>query len=338
MKKTIFLFFSFVVLASAARAPKLQKLRVYLDWISNVEFAGMYTAEEQGLYTKRGLKVERIFKDLSIIERVCNKEAEVGLVSAHDLFDVKKNYCGAKAFAAKYQLNPNSIVVPMSSKIKSIKNLKGKRLGVFSTNETNMYRAMLSYHGLTLEDVTLVEVDTFDESEIIELFKKNKIDAIIAWEFNWTITFSLLKFPVRVFPGYENGLNFYGIVYIARADTLEKQSDLLVKFLESTFEGWRMVYKNPVKVADHVVKNYYPSDRYINKSRELTLKQQKAELVLRKRYFLHGTDLLHIGVMNDLRWQQSFDVAKETGFLTFKNNPQPQQFYTKAIIQRLYPQ
>ncbi len=336
IKIVLYSFFALCTLGMAKAPEEIKKLSVYLDWFPNVEFAGMFFADEHGLYAKRGIQVERVFKDLNIIERVCNNEADIGMVSAHDLFDIKKNPCGAKAFAAKYQLNPNSIVVPANSQIYSIKDLKGKKLGIFSSNETNMYKAMLAYNGIELSDVQLVEVKTFKESEIIKLFKRSKIDAIIAWEFNWTITFSLLKFPVRVFPGYENGFNFYGIVYFARPETILNKEDLLLNYLSATLEGWRKVFEKPSGVVEHIVDTYYPKQSYINASKLLTARQQRAELRLRKRYFLHGTDIHHMGTMSNLRWQQSFRTAKNYGFLTFTHNPQPKDFYTNKILKRLY--
>ncbi len=58
--------------------------------------------------------------------------------------------------AAKY----TSVVVPTGSDIKSIKDLKGKKVGVsVGTNYHKVLLYFLKYHGLTVNDITLVNMD-----------------------------------------------------------------------------------------------------------------------------------------------------------------------------------
>lgn len=292
-----------------------QKIRVYLDWFPNVEFAGMYVAMKNGFYEREGIEVEPVFTDLDIIPRVLRGEADIGLHSAHDLIRHRAEGAPIKAFAAKYQLNPNSIIVGEESGIHSVKDLKGKTLAVFSPQETDMYRIMLQNSNLKLTDVKFKKVTTFKETELIDLLKKHEVDGMIAWEFNWTLTFALLGYPVHVFPGYENGFHFYGITYFAKEDYIASHRDLLRKFLRATFEGWREVYKDPEKHAEYVVENKFPKDRYINGSKELTLKQQKLELRLRKKYFFQGVSSNRLGAMSAFHWQRSLEIAKTSGMI-----------------------
>ena len=46
-----------LTLGEAADAAELKKVRLYLDWFLNVEFAGVYAAMEKGCYKNAGIEV-----------------------------------------------------------------------------------------------------------------------------------------------------------------------------------------------------------------------------------------------------------------------------------------
>lgn len=309
MVKTLFIAFLLFASSTAFGKP-LTPLRVYLDWFPNVEFSGIFVAKEKGYYEREGIDVIPVFNGLDIIPSVLKGQADIGMDSAHDLIRHIGQHDAIKAFSAQYQLNPNSILVGKDSGISSVRDLKGKTIGVFSDQEYDMFRIMLASNNLKMTDVQFKPVKTFKEAEIIELMRKHEFDAIIAWEFNWTVTFPLLGYSVRVFPGYENGFHYYGIVFFAPTPYIEKNRELLAKFLRATYDGWREVYKDSDAVAEHIVDKYFPKDRYINGSRETTLKQQKTELRLRQRYFQEGVGMSRIGQMSRFKWQNSLEISK----------------------------
>ena len=311
---------------------KLQPLRVYLDWTPNIEFAGMYAALEKGWYEKVGIDLKMVFEGLDIIPNVLKGKADIGMHSAHDLINYVEKGSTLKAFAAQYQLNPNSIVVGKNSGINSVKDLKGKVLGVFSPQEYGMFQIMLEYNGLSLSDVKFKDIKTFRESEIIDLLKSGTVDAIIAWEFNWTVTFALLGYDVRVFPGYDNGFDYYGIVFFAPEEYIQNNSNLLKRFLKVTFDGWREVYKRPEYYAKFVVDQYYPKESYINGSRDLTYKQQLLELRLRKKYFMEGVGEKYIGMMSAFRWNKSLKISKKFGLIPATSRLKAEDLFDQSIM------
>ena len=317
---------------NSARAAKPQKLRVYLDWYPDVEFTGMYVALKNGKYKEAGIDLEMVFEGLDIIPSVINGKADIGMHSAHDLIRWTSKNKGLKAFSAQYQLNPNSIVVGKDSNISSVKDLKGKTLGIFSSQEYDMYRIMLGFHGLKLGDVKFKKIKTFKEAEIVKLMQSKVIDAVIAWEFNWTITFPLLGYEVRVFPGYDNGFHFYGIVFFAPENFIKKNTELLAKFLKITYDGWRDAYKDPEYFANFVVENHIAKERYINGSKEITQKQQFLELTLRQRYFLEGVGEAGIGRMSRFKWEKSLDISKRYGLVPKNSSLRAEDLYDDSVM------
>jgi len=301
--------------AAAPPAKKLDTLRVYLDWSMNVEFAGEYAALKKGWYAEEGIDPKFVFDGIEIIPNVMKGMADIGMQSGHDIIRHIGQGTKIKAFSAKYQISPDSIVVNQDSEIRAIKDLKGKRVGVFSTQEYDMFRVMLGSAGLTMQDVTFVPIKTFVETEIIALMRAKTVDAIIAWEFNWTTSFALLGHKLRVFPGYENGFHFYGITYFGPTAFVDKNRDLLRRFLRATYRGWQEVYRDPDHYAARVVDDWYPKDRYIAGSRDLTLQQQRLELRLRKKYFFEGVGRDGIGTMSRWKWSKAIEIARRAGMV-----------------------
>lgn len=331
MKMRSFIFSVTLLFTGAAHA---EKLRVYLDWFPNAEFAGMFVAKQKGWYKDASIELETVFNGLDIIPNVLKGDADIGMDSAHDLIKHINRGAKIKAFAAQYQLNPNSIAVPKDSPIRSIRDLKGKKLGIFSPQEYEMYRVMLGNSELTLKDVLFVPIKTFQPEELIEIFKSKKVDAFIAWEFNWTITFALLGYEVKVFPGYQNGFHYYGIVYFAPEKFIQKKTALLARFLSVTRRGWTEVYKNPEFYAAQIVEQVYPKKFYIGGSKDLTLKQQILELRLRKKYFYEGVGPGGMGMMTDFSWKRSLEISKQFGILPEESLLKPEDFYVDTILRK----
>lgn len=324
-------------LQASAPEAKLDRLVLYLDWIPNVEFAGMFFGIDKGWYKQAGIDLQFIHHDLNIVDRVVSGEADIGMESSPRLISAIASGSPVRTFAVQYQLNPNSILVRDRRDIQHPKDLRGKKLGIFAPQDIDMFRVMLGYHGIQIDKRNLVPMNSFKELDIIEALKTNKVDAIIAWEFNWSVSFALLGFQSRIFPGYDNGFHFYGVSFFARKEFIDRNLDLLTRFMEVTLRGWKAVYKDPDRIADLVVENYYPKDRYLNGSKELTQQQQRVELKLRRRYFQEGVGEDYWGYMTDEKWRMGLDLARRYGLIPKHSELRPQDLYDRRVLQALYP-
>jgi NitT/TauT family transport system substrate-binding protein len=321
--------------ADLAVQPK-KKIRVHLNWTPSVDFAGLYVADHLGWYAKNGLEVEFVFKGFDIVEQVLQGGAEIGMQSAHNVIQHIDKGASIKTIAAQYQLNPNSIVVPKSSSIKNVSDLKGKTLGYFTDQDFGVFQIILGHNGLKLADLNFKRLETFKESELVEILKSGVVDGIIAWEFNWTVTFSLLGLDVRVFPGHANGLHFYGVVFFSDTETLKTMPKEIALFLETTFAGWREVYRKPEYWSQWIVENAMPPENYILGSKSLTLKQQATELKLRQRYFREGVGMDYIGLMSNFKWNTSLKIAKTYGIISSKSSLKAKDVFDPTILNLIH--
>ncbi len=326
MKKVLIVtIFLFIATGSFA-----MEVRVYLDWFYDAEFAGMFVALDRGWYNEKGIELKLVFKDLKIVERVINGEADIGMHSANEMIKYVAKGHKLKAIAAKYQINPLCIVTRKETY--ELSDLKDKVIGVLSPQEYELHAVMLPYAGLDLSDVRFKEINTFDVKELSELLKSKKIDALVAWEFDWTVTFSLLGLETRVFPSYDYGFHYYGIVFFTSEEYLKNNRNVLKDFLEITFRGWREVYKDSDKAAKWVVEQWYPKDKYIQGSKDLTIRQQILEMKLRQKYFFEGVGIDNIGLMSDYNWKKSIEISKNIGILPKTTSLKSKDLYDNSMM------
>lgn len=309
-----------------------QPLRVHLDWIPDAEFAGIFLAMERGWYKQAGIDLELVADGLDTMPTLPKGQPDVGIHSGQDIIRAAANGAPIRAFAANYQSSPICIVVGQDSGITSVRQLKGKTVGIFAPQDYETFRIMLANSGLSLADVKTKQLNTISEVDLVKMLRARQVDALPAWEFNWTLSFPLLGYKVRVFPGYDNGFHFYGIVYFANRDAIVNHHDLLVRFLRTTVRGWREVFKNVDAAARLIVDKYYPADRFVAGSKELTYKQQRMELKLAQRFFFEGVGQKRLGAMSRWKWKRSIDVAKTFGVIAPDSPLQVDDIFDNSIM------
>jgi ABC-type nitrate/sulfonate/bicarbonate transport system substrate-binding protein len=78
---------------------------------------------------------------------------------------------------------------------------------------------------------------------------EGKIDAQIAYSTDEKVAIELKGYPIRIFPGHENGFATYAQVYYTTEDFFRRQPKTLVTFLEVTNRGWREAFAHPGETA-----------------------------------------------------------------------------------------
>jgi ABC-type nitrate/sulfonate/bicarbonate transport system substrate-binding protein len=286
-------------------------LTVCLDWHPSAEYAGLLLAQSDGLYRRRGLDVRLRFRQRHVSSLVQRGQCDIGMASGTEVIRDVAQGAGVRAFAAHFQFSPQSIITDETSEIRSLKDLKGKKLGVFDGYyDRDTYRVILGSVGLTLRDVTFIPIHTYDEERLIQLLKPGKVDAFLAWEFHWPLIFSARGKRLRQFPGYRHGLYFYGEVFVARPERLARSSTELTQFLLATRDGWRSVHESPERVGDMLMARWYPKTHYLLGDRDLTRREQMLELKISRRFLYDGIPDNAYGMMTRFAWKKALAIAE----------------------------
>ena len=232
----------FVILSGTVRAG--EPLTVMLDWFVNPDHAPLIVAQQKGYFDEAGLEVE--------------------FIAPADPNDPPKLVAAGKAdIAVSYQpqlhlhvaqglplirigtliATPlNSLVVLADGPIGSIGDLKGAKIG-YSVGgfETALLGAMLERHGLTLDDVELINVNFSLSPSLIA----GQTDAVIGAFRNFELNqMDLVGRPGRAFYVEEQGVPAYDeLILVAHRDALERPE--LRAFLDALERGVQFLLNHP---------------------------------------------------------------------------------------------
>lgn len=238
------LLFALALLVPTHGALALEKLTLILDWSINPDHAPLFVAKEMGFFKQAGL-------DLTMIEPG-DPNTPPKLVAA-----------GRYALAISYQPQLhmqvdqglplvrvgtlvsaplNSLVVLKSGPIKSIADLKGRKIG-YSVGgfEQALLSAMLGKYGVKLSEVTLINVN-FSLSPAL---MAGKVDAVIGAFRNFELNQMAIEGrPGRAFLPELEGVPMYDeLIFVAhRKRTGDKR---ILAFLNAVKKGAVYLRANP---------------------------------------------------------------------------------------------
>lgn len=208
------------------------KLTVLLDWFINPDHGPLIVAQEQGLFAKQNLEVEMIEPvDPSLPPKlVAAGKADVAVSYQPQLHMQVNEGLPLARFATLVGTPLNSLVVLADSDIKSVADLKGKKVG-FSVGgfEDALLKAMLSQHDLTLKDVELVNVNWSLSPSLLT----GKVDAVIGAFRNFELNqMDIEGHPGRAFYVEEQGVPIYDeLILVTHKD--KRDNPALKKFVSA---------------------------------------------------------------------------------------------------------
>ncbi|RVU80807.1 ABC transporter ATP-binding protein [Leucothrix sargassi] len=221
-----------------------EKLTVLLDWFINPDHGPLIVAQEQGLFEKHGLEVEMIEPaDPSLPPKlVAAGKADVAVSYQPQLHMQVNEGLPLARFATLVGTPLNSLVVLEDSDIKSIADLKGKKVG-FSVGgfEDALLKAMLAQHDLTLKDVELINVNWSLSPSLLT----GKVDAVIGAFRNFELNqMDIEGRPGRAFYVEEQGVPAYDeLILVTHTD--KRDNPALKKFVAAIEAATTFIINHP---------------------------------------------------------------------------------------------
>ena len=253
-----------VLLISAGPASAAEKLTVLLDWFVNPDHAPLIIAKEKGFFKNHGLDVELVAPaDPNLPPKlVAAGKADLAVSYQPQLHVQVAEGLPLVRIGTLVSTPLNSLVVLASGPIKSIADLKGKKVG-FSVGgfEDALLSAMLSRHGLTLKDITLINVNFSLSPALIA----GKVDAVIGAFRNFELNqMDIVKRPGRAFFPEEEGVPAYDelIIVANKAKLGDKRYGAFLRALEDSVQflvnhpddGWQIFIGAHKKLNDELNK------------------------------------------------------------------------------------
>jgi len=197
------------------------KLTVMLEWFVNPDHAPMVIAEEKGLFAAAGLDVTLIPPaDPSQVPRlVAAKQADIGIHYQPNLYLDHEAGLPIVRVGTLVETPLNTVTVLADGPIKSLADLKGKKVGFSVTGfEDVMLKRMLENAGLKKDDVELVNVNFSLSPSLIG----GKVDATVGGFRNFELTQMKLEgHEGKAFFPEENGVPPYDeLIFITHRDSV----------------------------------------------------------------------------------------------------------------------
>ena len=201
------------------QAHAAEKLTVYLDWFVNPDHAPLVIAKTQGYFAEAGLEVELIApSDPSAPPRlIAAGQGDIAISYQPQLHVQVAEGLPLTRIGTIVETPLNSLVMLKDGPIKTIADLKGKKVG-YSVGgfEDALLAAMLKQEGLSLDDVELININFSLSPSLIT----GAVDAVIGAFRNFELNqLDIEKRPGIAFYPEENGVPVYDeLIFIAKSD------------------------------------------------------------------------------------------------------------------------
>jgi NitT/TauT family transport system substrate-binding protein len=304
---TIPLAFPAAASSSAAPAkkegPELRKVRFGTNWVAQAEHGGYYQALADGTYKKYGLDVEIVPGGPNVNNRILLPVGKIDFfMSANSLqsFDAVEQKIPTIAVAASFQKDPQVLLTHpgMAEKLDDLKNLT---LFVSKEGMVSYFQWLKADYGFTERSV---KPYTFNPQPFLA-DEKSAMQGYVTSE-PYAIE-QQGKFKPRIFLLADYGFNSYSTLIETRTELVEKDPDLVQKFVDASAIGWYNYLYHDNKAANELIKKHNP---------EMTDALLANSVAKMKEFgIVDSGDTLKfgIGAMTDARMQAFYDKMVRTG-------------------------
>ena len=231
---------------------------VLLDWFINPDHAPLIVAQQQGFFEQANLKVTLVEPaDPSLPPKLAAaKQADLAVTYQPSLMVDLNNDLPLMRVGALVNSPLNSLVVLAESDITQIADLKGKTIG-FSIGgfEDALLGVMLKKHGLTLDDVELVNVNF----ALSPALYARKVDAVIGAFRNFELNqMDIDGRPGRAFLPENHGVPHYEELILVAHPDFAKQNKI-ERFLNVVDQTTAWIARHPNEAYQSFV-SYRPAD------------------------------------------------------------------------------
>lgn len=221
-------------------------------------FAGYYIAKEKGYYEKAGLdvKIKEFKEGINVVDDVLSGKSTYGVNCSslvHDRIENKK----VVALAAILQHSPVSLIIPQNSNIKTITDLKNKKIMQCEKCIKNCsILCMLAKDKVYPKDIQIVR-NCFSIKDFID----KKADAYAVYLSDQPYQLKKKNIQYNLFTPCDYGFDFYGDMIFTSEEELKKNPQRTRKFIEATLKGWRYAFDHIDETIELILKKYNTQKR-----------------------------------------------------------------------------
>ena len=220
------------------------KMTLLLDWFINPDHGPVIIAQEKGYFADQGLDVEIIAPadPADPPKLVAAGKADIAISYQPQLHLQVAEGLPLMRVGTLVATPLNCLLVLKDGPIQSISDLKGRSVGFSVAGvEEALLSTILARHGLTMDDITLVNVNWSLSPSLMS----KQVDAVIGAFRNFELNqMEIDGVDGRCFYLEEEGMPSYDeLIYVANKDSMDV--DMLRRFLEATELATQYIVNHP---------------------------------------------------------------------------------------------
>ena len=252
----LFILFSFTALSGCSQEDTAEpdQVTLLLDWTPNTNYSGFYSAIEEGYYSESDLEVEIIQAPGSVPQMISAGQAEFGISYQEEVTFARLSDMPVVSVAAIIQNNTSGFASLEEKGIESPIDFEGRSYGGWgSPIEEATIKALMDQYGADFSKVDIITTGEVDSLIVIER------EADFAWiYYGWTGIEAELKGMDLNFIElrHENqALNYYTPVILTSEEMIEKEADLVERFIQATGKGYQLAIESTETAAEHLLEH-----------------------------------------------------------------------------------
>lgn len=235
-------------------------VKLSLEWLISGRHVGFFVAKEKGYYKEEGLNVaiERGYGTADSIKRISTGSADFAILSVASLIAAKaESNPPVMLVASFFNKGPETILVLKSSKIRSPKDLAGKRIGSAPAGSSlDLLKAFAKTTGLDGYQSVLMASD-----QTYPALLTKQVDAITGFTDNAAVMRPIAQRQdddIEIMPYSDYGVDNYGTGIVVNTKFAQSKSPKIRGFLKASLRGIAWSLKNPEE-AVAILKKHVPT-------------------------------------------------------------------------------
>lgn len=292
------------VLFAAGPARALDKVRFGTNWVAEAEHGGFYQALADGTYRKFGLDVTIVPGGPNVNNRLLLLAGRIEFyMSANTLqsFDAVASNVPTVAVAASFQKDPQVFIVHPGQGIDTFDDLRKLTLFVSKEGMPTYFQWLKARYGF---DERKVKPYTFNAQPFL-VDKRSAMQGYVTAE-----PYAIEKqagFKPKVFLLADHGFDAYSTLIETRREMVEKNPDLVQRFVDASMIGWANYIYGDSAPANTLIKRLNP---------DMTDDMLAYSIAKMREYGIvdsGDTRTLGIGAMTDARMEAFFREMVKAG-------------------------
>jgi NitT/TauT family transport system substrate-binding protein len=290
-----------------------------LNWTAGGANAGFAAALGEGFYKAAGLDVTLVQGNGSgnTAQLVASGRAQLAYADAVAVSQMIAKSAPMKVVSTIYQSNPNEVSALTKSGIKSIGDLKGKKVGVpAGSSQTTMLSLLLKANGLKESDMMMINMPV---AAMVPSLLQGQVDAILGSMDAYQIQLEQQGATLDNYRFADYGVPTVSTSIFASDTFIKDNPDVLKRFIAASLKGWSFALDNPEKTVKDL-KTVFP---------DVNEKLAAAELAAITPLFCSG-GAKFIGKAEDAHWTKTQALLTEVKLLP--DGQDPKSYYTNEYL------